>query len=127
VLVLNLVGGWLDMLAGVLCGTVLGLFFHREDWMGGYASYRRRLTRLGHISFFGLGFMNLIFAATARSLNLYCWSLKTSSVALIVAAIAMPLCCFLTAWKKPLRHLFPIPVLAATTGIFAILAGWWQQ
>jgi hypothetical protein len=127
VLVLNLVGGWLGMLAGVLCGAILGLFFHREDWMGGYASHRRRLTRLGHISFFGLGFLNLIFAATAGLLNLRGSSLSIASMGLIVAAITMPICCFLTAWRKPLRHLFPIPVLAAATGILAILAGWWRQ
>lgn len=48
---LNLVGGWLGMLAGVLSGALVGLFFYRDDWMGGYDSWRRRLTRLGHISF----------------------------------------------------------------------------
>lgn len=126
-LVLNLVVGWLGILAGVLSGSVIGLFFHREDWMGGYASHRRRLTRLGHISFFGLGFLNLIFAATANLLNLHGQSLSISSMGLIVAAITMPICCFLTAWKKPLRHLFPIPVVAATVGILAILIGWWRQ
>lgn len=126
-LVLNLVGGWLGMLAGVLTGAVIGLFFHREDWMGGYASHQRRLTRLGHISFFGLGFLNLLFGVTAGPLNLHGRSLSIASISLIVAAITMPVCCFLTAWKKPLRHLFPIPVLAATTGIIAVLAGWWWQ
>jgi hypothetical protein len=125
--VLNLVGGWLGMLAGVLSGAIIGLFFHREDWMGGYASHRRRLTRLGHISFFGLGFLNLIFAATAGLLNLHGRSLTIASIGLIVAAVTMPICCFLTAWKKPFRHLFPIPVTAATIGILAILLGWRQS
>jgi hypothetical protein len=124
VLVLNLVGGWLGMLAGVLSGAIVGLFFHREDWMGGYASHRRRLTRLGHISFFGLGFLNLIFGVTAGPLNLHGWSLSIASISLIVAAVTMPICCFLTAWEKPFRHLFPIPVVAAATGILAVLLGW---
>ncbi|HEY4381732.1 MAG TPA: hypothetical protein VGN01_15390 [Acidobacteriaceae bacterium] len=123
-LVWNLVGGWVGMLAGVISGALVGLFFHREDWMGGYASHRRRLTRLGHISFFGLGFLNLIFAATAGQLNLQGRSLGVASVSLIVAAVTMPICCFLTAWWKPFRHLFPIPVAAATLGILAILVGW---
>ena len=123
-LVLNLVGGWIGMLAGVLTGALIGLFFHREDWMGGYASHRRRLTRLGHISFFGLGFLNLMFAVTAPPLNLHGRSLSVASISLIIAAITMPICCFLTAWKKPFRHLFPIPVAAAAVGIFAILVGW---
>jgi hypothetical protein len=112
------------MLAGVLFGAIVGLYFHREDWMGGYASHRRRLTRLGHISFFGLGFLNLFFGVTAGPLNLHNGSLRTASISLIIAAITMPICCFLSAWKKPFRHLFPIPVVAATTGILAILLGW---
>lgn len=123
----NLIGGWVAMLGGVLSGAVVGLFFHREDWMGGYGSYRRRLMRLGHIAFFGLGFLNLIFAATSAGLSLGGAYLATASVALVIGAITMPICCFLSAWHKPLRHLFPVPVLAVTTGIFSILVGWWNR
>jgi hypothetical protein len=122
---LNLIGGWVGMLAGVVSGAVIGLFFHREDWMGGYQSYRRRLTRLGHISFFGLAFVNLFFATTAGELLLSGTFLWLASRTLIVGAITMPLCCFLSAWRKPWRHLFPVPVLAVTTGILSILLGWW--
>jgi len=121
----NLIGGWIAMLAGVVSGAISGLFFHREDWMGGYGSYPRRMMRLGHISFFGLGFLNLIFAATASQLALRSIYLSVASVALIVGAVAMPVCCFLSAWRKPFRHLFPIPVLSVLTGILAILIGWW--
>lgn len=123
----NLIGGWVAMLGGVLSGAVVGLFFHQEDWMGGYGSYRRRLMRLGHIAFFGLGFLNLIFAATSAGLSLGGAYLATASVALVIGAITMPICCFLSAWHKPLRHLFPVPVLAVTTGIFSILVGWWNR
>jgi hypothetical protein len=124
---LNLIGGWLGMLAGVLSGAIIGLYFHQDEWMGGYTSYRRRLTRLGHISFFGLGFLNLIFAATAGQLLLGRAYLGTASGALILGAITMPTCCFLSAWRKPLRHLFPIPVISVTVGILAILIGWWNR
>jgi hypothetical protein len=124
---LNLLAGWLGMLAGVVSGAVLGLFFHDEKWMGGYTSYRRRLARLGHISFFGLGFLNLIFAATAAQFSLAGHNLSIASWALILGAATMPLCCFLSAWRKPLRHLFPIPVLSITTGILAILIGGWPR
>ena len=124
---INLIAGWLGMLAGVLSGAVVGLFFHRDDWMGGYGSYRRRLMRLGHIAFFGLGFLNLMFAATSAQLYLRASYAALASGALVVGAIAMPVCCFLSAWRKPLRHLFPVPVLAVTTGILSILAGWWKR
>jgi hypothetical protein len=114
------------MLAGVVSGALIGLFFHRDDWMGGYASYRRRLTRLGHISFFGIGFLNLSFAATVGQLHLHDSYLAVASWTLLSGAITMPLCCFLSAWRKPLRHLFPVPVLAVTTGVLAILFGGWH-
>lgn len=123
---LNLIGGWIGMLAGVVSGATLGLFFHREDWMGGYNSYRRRLARLGHISFFGLGFLNLLFAATLGQLSLGGSWLAVASWALITGAMTMPICCFLSAWRKPFRHLFPIPVVAVTTGLLAILIGGWK-
>jgi hypothetical protein len=108
---------WIGMGLGVLSGAVLGLFFHREDWMGGYNSYRRRLSRLGHISFFGLGFLNLGFALTCRVLELESPLLPIAALAFALGAVTMPLCCFLSAWKKPFRHFFPVPVLGVSTGI----------
>ena len=32
---LNMVVGWLGMLMGICSGAVVGLFFHRDGWMGG--------------------------------------------------------------------------------------------
>jgi len=125
--IVNLIAGWLGMLGGVLSGAVIGLFFHREDWMGGYGSYRRRLTRLGHISFFGLGFLNLIFAATSGQIPGAGRYLTIASAALLAGAITMPVCCFLSAWRKPMRHLFPVPVFAVTAGILSILIGGWKR
>ena len=58
---------WIGMLLGVVSGAIIGVYFTREDWMGGYGSHRRRLTRLGHISFFGLGFVNFFFAQIGRA------------------------------------------------------------
>jgi hypothetical protein len=120
----NLLAGWVGMLAGVLSGALIGLFFHRDGWFGGYGSFGRRMLRLGHISFFGLGFLNLFFALTADKLGLTQPYLRIASIALVVGAISMPLCCFLSAWSKPFRHLFPVPVLAVLTGIVSLLMGW---
>jgi predicted membrane-bound dolichyl-phosphate-mannose-protein mannosyltransferase len=119
----NLLAGWVGMLGGVLAGAIAGLFFHRDDWLGGYGSHRRRLVRLGHISFFGLGFLNLLFALTAAPLRLAGTAVAIASPALLAGAATMPACCYLAAWRKPLRHLFPIPVLAVLTGVLAILWG----
>src|SRR3954464_12591031 len=100
----SLLAGWIGLLCGGVSGAIIGLFFHREDWMGGYDSYRRRLTRLGHISFFGLGFVNILFGLTIAMLQLSGPMIALASRCLLVGAVTMPLCCFLSAWQKPWRH-----------------------
>lgn len=124
---LNLLGGWVSMLGGVLSGSVIGLFFHHDAWMGGYDSLRRRMVRLGHISFFGIGFLNILFGLTVASVPLPASHLFIASWGLIVANLAMPATCFLTAWRPLMRHLFPIPVAAAFVAIVSLILGWRQS
>lgn len=118
-----LTAGWAGLIGGALSGAALGLFFHQEEWLGGYASFRRRLLRLGHISFFGLGFLNLLFAFTHHVAGgIGAWS-GVAAAALLVGAAAMPTCCFLTAWRKPFRHLFAVPVTGVVVGVVSTLVG----
>lgn len=116
----NLLVGWLGMGAGVLSGAAMGLFFHREEWLGGYGSFRRRMLRLGHIAFFGIGFLNIQFGLSFADGQWSGWMLA-GAWALAATNLLMPLNCFLSAWKKPFRHLFFIPVLGASWGIFAAI------
>src|SRR5262249_7949371 len=104
----NLFTGWTCVLGGVVSGVLMGLFFHKDEWLGGYSSFRRRLLRLGHIAFFGLGFLNLAFAMSVVQAPISPALQRVASIALVVGALAMPLCCFLTAWRRPFRHLFPL-------------------
>ncbi len=120
---LHILLGWGSMIMGALSGALIGLFFHRDEWAGGYASFRRRMMRLGHIAFFGLGILNLLFGLTTQSITLSQGHLAIASTGFIVAVIAMPLCCFLSAWRKPFRHLFPIPVLGVLAGVVPIVLG----
>jgi hypothetical protein len=112
----NVHAGWLAMAFGVLSGAVIGLGFHRDEWLGGYASFRRRLLRLGHISFFGLGALNVLYGLSTAGANGR-GSHRTGSTALLVAAVAMPSVCFLAAWRRGFRHLFALPVGAAALGV----------
>lgn len=121
---LNLVAGWIAFLVGAVSGALLGLSFHREDWLGGYGSWRRRLLRLGHIACFGMGFLNVMFALSVQARPLGEPWAQWASWGWLVALVSMPLCCALAAWRKPLRHLFPIPVIATLVGIGALLVGW---
>jgi hypothetical protein len=120
----NLLIGWVGVLAGILSGSIIGLFFHKDEWLGGYASFRRRMVRLGHISFFGLGFLNILFAFTLTITSLDVLTARIASWGFIVGAITMPVCCYFCAWKKSLWIIFPIPVASLLLGTCALLWGW---
>ena len=109
---LNLIIAWVWILLGFLSGLGLGLFFHREDWLGGYGSFRRRLYRLCHISFFGLGFVNLCFVLTVQHLNLPPPLFTTASLCFISGAVLMPICCLVMAHFPQSRLLFALPVIS---------------
>ena len=113
---LNLAMAWLWILCGFLSGLALGTKFHREDWLGGYTSHRRRLYRLGHISFFGLGLVNFMFFLTTRFAALAGNSMTIAGTAFILGAASMPVCCVLMAHWPKLRTLFAIPVLSLIIG-----------
>lgn len=121
---LHMVFGWSLMLFGGLSGAAIGLRFHEAGWAGGYGSFRRRLMRLGHIAFFGLGILNVLFALAVAGSPLGHGFGQAAGAGFLVAGIGMPLCCFLTAWREPFRHLFFIPVLGILTGVVALLWGW---
>lgn len=112
----NLLVGWIGMAAGVLSGAAIGLFFHREKWLGGYGSFTRRMLRLGHIAFFGIGFLNILFALTIADPNPAKW-IVWGAAALAITNLLMPLTCFLSAWRESFRHLFFVPVIGASWGI----------
>lgn len=119
--VFSLRAGWLGMLGGILSGAVMGLFFLKPHWLGGYGSQQRRLVRLGHISFFGIGLLNLFYALSLTPLNVPVDPARWGSLLFLVALASMPTCCFLTAWREPMRHLYPIPVFSATAGLLILL------
>lgn len=118
----NLAAGWIGMALGVVGGMALGLGFAREGWLGGYGSWPRRLLRLGHISFFGLGILNVLFALCAAAGGWAGWPAAAASMAFLVGAAAMPLCCALCAWRPRLVPAFALPVLSLLAA--TVLVAW---
>lgn len=118
-MMINIYAAWLGILLGIAAGAISGLFFHDEHWLGGYGSWSRRMIRLAHISFFGLGLLNLGLALTARTVGIS-ESVGLASWLLVIGAMTMPLVCYLSAFIKRCRHLFFIPVLSvgAAAGLF---------
>lgn len=113
--ILNFYAAWIGILLGFVTGAILGLFFYNEDWMGGYSSWRRRMARLGHISFFGLAIINLIYSISGPVFDVQVSS-QYPSYLFIAGAVTMPLVCFLSAYKPFFRHIFFIPVLCLVVG-----------
>ena len=109
---MNWIAGWWLILAGFASGAVIGLFFHRPDFLGGYGSLHRRMLRLGHIAFCALGMLNLIVGLSPQT-----------SPLLVAGGAMMPVVCFLTAWKEKCRHLFFVPVLTLVAAVVLVLTG----
>lgn len=115
----NLFLAWLWILLGFVSGMTLGMFFHRENWLGGYGSFQRRMYRLAHISFFGLGAVNLLFWLTLQKVPAAEPSAGIASWAFIIGAVTMPICCVAMAHfsRRGGTHLiFAVPVLSLITG-----------
>ena len=114
----NFTAGWWLILAAFASGAAIGLGFHREDFLGGYGSFRRRLLRLGHIALAALGMLNVLYGLSPVSVGGGTRALLPG-ILLVAGAVAMPLVCFLSAWRTPFRHLFFVPValLMAAVGL----------
>src|SRR6266705_2096297 len=113
---LNLLAAWSGILLGFVSGLVFGLFFHREGWLGGYSSFKRRLYRLGHISFFGLAVVNFMFYFTAQQCAPGDPAMAIASWAFLAGAVSMPLCCLFMAHFPRTHLLFGVPVLSLLLG-----------
>ena len=114
--------GWGSLLAAFLTGIPLGLSFHRDDFWGGYASFRRRVVRLGHIALAALGIVNLLFALSPWPVEASPY-VRPASLAWMVGGGAMPAVCFLTGWRPAFRRLFFIPVIALVAAAILTLLG----
>ena len=119
----NLWAGWTGMIFGLVSGALIGLKFHEDGFAGGYASFRRRMLRIGHLAFFGLGIINVLFALTLTSSGVILSYPVLASASLAAAVFLMPVVCFLTAWRKPFRQAFPLPVILVAVSLLLLLEG----
>ena len=119
----NEIFGWCLITFGFLSGMLLGLYFDREAWLGGYASYRRRLIRLGHIALLGLGILNILFDVSRPRLGLPAGQVQLAGAAMMIGGISMPLCCAAAAWRPALKPLFAVPVISLIAAGVTVIRG----
>ena len=120
--VANFYAGWAMVLAAFVTGAGIGFFFHREDFWGGYGSFRRRIVRLGHVALAALGMINVLYALCPWPV-VGTWAERGATACFIVGGVAMPGVCFLTGWREGFRALFFIPVTALIAAVTFTLLG----
>lgn len=114
--------GWSLILAAFVTGAAVGMFFDREDFWGGYGSFRRRLVRLGHVALAALGMINVLYALSP-------WPVSGTLASRVAAAgfaaggTLMPAVCFLAAWRVGFRRWFFVPVGSLVAAVIAVLLG----
>ncbi|MCL2640567.1 MAG: hypothetical protein FWD53_06965 [Phycisphaerales bacterium] len=119
---MNWYGGWAMLLTSFAVGAIVGLSFWRENFMGGYGSWRRRMVRLGHIALAALGILNMVYGLAGVPVT-GTWQAQGAGMGLLIGGVAMPTVCFLAAWRMDWRHGFVIPVCALVGAAVCVLMG----
>ena len=119
----NELAGWGAVMASLAMGLYMGLKFQREDWLGGYGSFPRRMVRLAHIALAAIGILNIQFAYALPRLRLNPALAETASLALMAAAVLMPACCLWMAWRRSHYAIFAAPFLCLVMGVGLTMGG----
>ena len=122
--------GWVSTCLGAATGLVMGLWsfdgpFSVPGWLGEYDQTARRLARLGHIAWFGLGILNLFVAGELRRSALSVWGRRTASWAMNFGNVFLPLTLFAAAAYRPLKYFMTAPALAVFLALSVTAYGVW--
>lgn len=124
--------GWVSLVLGASTGVVLGLWSFNgpvavPEWLGEYDDLSRRLARLGHIAFFGLGILNILVARELPRLTLQSTCVTLASWTMNFGNIFLPTVLFAAAAWHPLKYLLPVPALSVTVALAIVAYGVWSR
>ncbi len=123
----NRLVGWWSFVLGISTGLIMGLWSFGgpvpvPEWLGEYNDLSRRMARLGHIAFFGLGILNLLLARELPRLALTRTMRRTAAAAMNFGNLFLPLTLFAAAAFHPLKYLMPLP--ATSVFVALVIMGW---
>jgi len=95
------------------------------EWLGAYGDVSRRLARLGHIAFLGLGIIDVLLARELPRLALSAAMRRTASVAMILGNALLPPALFAAAACRPCKYLLPVPAIAVFVAVVLTVWGVW--
>jgi hypothetical protein len=119
---------WTSLATGAVTGLVLGLWSFDGPvpvpaMLGDYDDVARRLARLGHIAFFGLGILNLLVARELPSLALGPGGQRLAAAAMNLGNVFLPLTLFAAAAYRPLKYALPFSALAVAVALTTCALG----
>jgi hypothetical protein len=119
--------GWASLAIGIATGLVMGLWsfdgpLPTPAWLGEYADTPRRLARLGHIAFIGLGTLNILLARELSESALTLSARRLASQAMNLGNVLLPLTLFAAAAWRPAKYAMAVPASAVFVAL--CLAAW---
>ena len=109
---------------GLVSGLALSLVARHSEGWGGYASFRRRAARLGHVCLVMLPLIAGFYAQAAGGRSLEPAILAWAAGLWIGGAITLALALFAAAWRPSLVLILPLPALCVTAGALAFASAW---
>lgn len=114
--------GWCSLLVGALTGMVMGLWSFDgpmpvPDWVGAYGETSRRLLRLGHIAFFGLGILNILLAQQLPKFRLDEGLKRLGALCMNFGNVFLPLTLLAASIYHPLKYLMAVPATAVVIAL----------
>ncbi len=101
---------------GLLSGLALGLVARHQGGWGGYASFRRRAARLGHVCLVMLPLLAGFYALALEGRAPEGPTLRWAVGLWIPGSIALAAALFGAAWRPHARAVLVVPALAVTAG-----------
>ena len=119
--------GWFSLVVGIATGLVMGLWsfdgpMATPAWLGEYADTSRRLARLGHIAFIGLGLINILLAHELPHSALGTRARGIASRHMNFGNIVLPIALFAAAAWRPAKYAMAIPATAVFVAM--CMAAW---
>jgi hypothetical protein len=109
--------GWASLAIGVAVGLVIGLWSFDgplpvPSWLGDYGDTSRRLVRLGHIAFIGLGLVDILIERELARSSLSAAARSVASWAMAAGNAMLPVALFAAALYRPVKYVMAVPAAA---------------
>jgi hypothetical protein len=119
--------GWTSIAVGIAVGLVMGLWsfdgpMTAPHWIGGYADTSRRLIRLGHIAFIGLGLLDILLDDELRRSSLDSAGRSLASRLMILGNVFLPIGLLVAGAWAPAKYVLPLPASCVFAAM--LLAAW---